>query len=129
MPGMSKLFISYRRKSWAFTEKLADDLRVQLDAEIFVDYTGMDETDFESSILRNLRESDAVLVIVTDLTFAADRIHRDNDWVRRKIREALTLKKPLVLACVDGVFPPDDLPDDIQAVRNKQGIRFFAEFF
>jgi hypothetical protein len=70
-----------------------------------------------------------VLIIVTDLTFSVDRIHRDDDWVRREIREALTLKKPIVLACVDGLFPPEDLPDDIQGIRGKEGIRFFQEFF
>lgn len=126
---MSKLFISYRRKSWAFTDRLANDLRNILDAEIFVDFTGMDETDFESSILRNLRESDAVLLIITEHTFASERIHHDDDWVRREIREALVLNKPLILACVDGLFPPNDVPDDIQGVRRMEGIRFFPEYF
>lgn len=125
---MAKLFISYRRASWPFTHRLADDLRDWLDAEIFIDFSGMDETDFERSILRNLRESDAVLLIVSPETFA-DRIHNDHDWVRREIREALALDKPLVMACIDGLYPPADLPEDISAVKRCEGVRFFPEYF
>lgn len=66
---MSKLFISYRRKSWPFTHCLADELRERLDAEIFVDFTDVDEADFERAILRHLRESDAVLLVISEHTF------------------------------------------------------------
>lgn len=126
---MARLFISYRRKSWPFTHRLADELRQRLDAEIFVDFEGIDETDFERSILRNLRESNAVLLVVSDLTFEADRIHRDDDWVRHEIREALALNIPLILVCVDGLLPPSGLPDDIKDVARMQGINFYPEFF
>src|SRR5690606_7996748 len=103
--SMAHIFISYRRKSWPFTHRLAEELYRRLDAEIFVDFTGVDEADFEHAILRNLRESDAVLLVVSEHTFAADRIHRDNDWVRREIREALVHHKQLILVCVDGLLP------------------------
>jgi len=126
---MARIFISYRRKSWPFTHRLADELSRRLDAEIFVDFTGVDETDFERSILRNLRESDTVLLVVSEYTFAADRIFREDDWVRREIREALTHQKPLILVCVDGLLPPPGLPDDIKDVARMQGINFYPEYF
>ncbi len=126
---MTKIFISYRRKDWGHTKQLADELRQRLNAEIFVDFTGIDEADFEPSILRNLSESDVVLLIVTERTFSPDRIHRDKDWVRREIREALILNKKIVLVCIDGLLPPEDIPDDIRAIRDKEGIRFFEEYF
>jgi hypothetical protein len=53
-----------------------------------------------------------------------ERITQDGDWVRREIREALTLNKPIVLVCVDELFPPNDLLADIQAISKKQGIEF-----
>jgi pentatricopeptide repeat protein len=126
---MKKLFFSYRRNSWPFTRQLASDLEQRLDASIFVDFQSMDETDFESGILRNLRESDAVLVIVSEHTFNRERIHQEGDWVRREIREALILNKPVVMACVDGLLPPPDLPEDILPICTKEGVRFFPEFF
>jgi WD40 repeat protein len=124
-----KLFVSYRRSSWSFTYWLAEELAKLVDAHLFVDYSGIDETDFEHSLLRNLRESDAVLLIVTDQTFDAARIHHEKDWVRREIREALTLQKPIALACYNGLFPPADLPEDIQGVRGIQGIEFYPRYF
>src|SRR5262245_57663222 len=125
---MSKLFISYRRKSWSFTHRLADDLKKHLDAEIFVDIDGVDDANFERSILRHLRESDAVLLVVSEFTFE-DRIHKDDDWVRREIREALTAGKPIVLVAVEGRLPPSGLPDDIKAIVGMQGINFYPDYW
>ncbi len=125
---MSKVFISYRRKSWGFTHRLADELRERLDAEVFVDVDSIDQTDFEKAIVNHLRQSDAVLLVVSETTFI-DHIHRDDDWVRREIREALTLNLPLVMVCVDGLLPPSGLPDDIKEVARKQGVNFYPEFF
>ncbi len=125
---MTKLFISYRRKSWSFTHRLADELRKRLDAEIFVDMDGVDDTNFEKSILGHLRDSQAVLLVISEHTFA-DRVHRDDDWVRREIREALTLNIPIVLVCVEGLLPPSGLPDDIKEVSQKQGINFYPDYF
>lgn len=125
---LPRLFISYRRKSWPFTHRLADELATRLNADIFVDFSGVDDTDFEYSILRNLAESDAVLLVISEYTFE-DRIHKDDDWVRREIREALQHKKPIVLVCVDGHLPPSNLPDDIREIASKQGINFYPEYF
>lgn len=123
-----KIFISYRRKSWPSAHKLAEDLGKILDAEIFIDFKSIDDSDFEKSILRNLRDSDVVVVIVTEDTFS-DRIREDSDWVRREIREAMSLEKPIVLALFDGMLPPNDLPSDIKEISKKEGIRFFPDFF
>ncbi len=125
---MPKLFISYRRKSWGFTHRLADELRARLDAEIFVDVDNVDQADFELSIVNHLRKSDAVLLVVSETTFA-DRIHRDDDWVRREIREAIQLNIPLVLVCVEGLLPPAGLPDDIKDLARMQGVNFYPDYF
>lgn len=123
-----KLFVSYRRKSWAFTQRLVEQLRQALHADIFVDLSGVDESNFENAILRNLRESDAVVVVVSEHTFS-QRIHEPNDWVRREIAEALRLNKPITLVAVDGLYPPppDQLPDDIAAIGKMQGVPFYPE--
>jgi len=124
-----KLFVSYRRKSWPFTSQLVNHLRRRLDADIFVDYEGVDETNFEKSILRHLRASDVVLLIVSEYTFEPSRIQQHDDWVRREIREALALEKPIVAVFIDGQGFPSDLPADIRNIRGKQGISFYPEYF
>ncbi len=125
---MPKIFISYRRKSWGFTHRLADQLRERLDADIFVDVDSIDQTDFESAIVNHLRNSDVVLLVISETTFA-DRIHRDDDWVRREIRETLEQKIPLALVCVEGLLPPSGLPEDIKEVSRMQGVNFYPDFF
>jgi hypothetical protein len=71
-----KLFISYRRQSWPLAQQLADQLKARLDADVFIDYRSIDNTDFEIAILKHLRESDAVLLIVVEgQTFDPARIH------------------------------------------------------
>lgn len=125
---MTKIFISYRRKSSAFTLLLANKLSESLDAEIFVDFESIDQADFETSILSHLRSSDVFLLMVTEHTFA-ERIHRADDWVRQEIRIALENKIPIVLVSENGLYPPHDLPDDIRGVRGKQGIEFYPAYF
>jgi Tol biopolymer transport system component len=126
-----RVFISYRRKTWPFTHRLAESLRKQIRGKVFVDFDSVDESDFEQSILRNLRESDAFLLVVSKETFDPERIHQENDWVRREIAEALRLDLPIVLALVEGRPPPksDALPEDIRAVVVRQGIEFYPRFF
>ena len=69
-----KLFISYRRKSWAFTQYMVDQLTQKVDAQIFIDLKSIDEIDFEHSILKHLQDSDGVLLIVSEYTFDPIRI-------------------------------------------------------
>ncbi|MDL1921207.1 TIR domain-containing protein [Chloroflexi bacterium CFX3] len=121
-----KLFISYRRKSWELTKHLAADLRQHMNADVFVDFSGIDEADFDRSILRHLAESDCVLVIVTEHTFS-ERIHQPDDWVRREISEALRLGKPILLVSREGQLPPANLPDDIRSIGGKQAVTFYPE--
>src|SRR5262249_28771096 len=126
-----KVFISYRRKSWGFTYRLDEEIRRMINVETFVDYRGIDQSDFEKSILGHLQTSDVVLLVLTELTFAADRIQDKDDWVRREIKLALEPENPIVLARMDGIIPPPPgaLPEDIRRITRMQGIAFYAEYF
>src|ERR1700693_2684123 len=125
-----KLFISYRRKSWPSVHLLEENLGEQIEGSIFVDYKSIDETDFERSILHHLRESDIVLVVVTQDTFAPDRIHHDDDWVRREIALALELNKPIIPILIDNYPLPSstNLPKNIRAITKLQAIEFYPMY-
>lgn len=125
---MVKIFISYRRKSSAFTLLLANKLSQHLDADIFVDFESIDQSDFENSILSHLRASDVFLLMITEHTFA-DRIHNNADWVRKEIQIALEMDIPIVLVSENGLYPPRDLPEDIREIANRQGIEFYPAYF
>ena len=125
-----KIFVSYRRKSWSFTHRLVDDLKKHLNVDLFVDFQSIDDTNFEQSILRHLRESDAVLLVVSEHTFT-ERIHQPDDWLRREIREALITGKPIILVRAEGEPIPDasTLPEDIRDVVKMQGISIYPDFW
>jgi hypothetical protein len=125
------IFISYRRKTWPFTQRLAEKLRMRLAAHVFVDTDSIDDDDFDDSILKHLRSSDVFVLVVSEQTFDPARINREGDWVRREIGEALGLDLPIILAMVDGCTPPpaEDLPIDIRDVATKQGIEFYPVYF
>lgn len=125
-----KLFVSYRRKSWPFTNLLAADLGQRVNAEIFVDISGVDKTNFERSILRHLDESDAVLLVVSEHTFS-ERIQQSEDWVRREVARALEGRKAIVMVLGEGLAPlaPEWLPERIREVTRMQGIPFYPEYW
>ena len=50
-------------------------------------------------------------------------------WVRQKIRLALEHKINIVPIMLKDFVFPEDLPEDIEQVRNYNGVRFYMEFF
>jgi murein DD-endopeptidase MepM/ murein hydrolase activator NlpD len=126
-----KVFISYRRRDWPFTQRLRESLSKLIDAEIFLDEERIDDDDFERSILGNLRQADAVLVIVTERTFDPQRITNEGDWVRREVALALALDKIVIPVTVDGILlpKPEDVPADLAAISAKQTIPFYSTYF
>ncbi|MBN2306127.1 MAG: hypothetical protein JXQ72_16710, partial [Anaerolineae bacterium] len=124
------LFISYRRSNWGITFLVEDRLKDLIDARIFLD-RNIDESDFETSILRNLHESNVFVLVLTRDTFDPARIHLDRDWIRREVREALALDLPIVMVFVDGITPPgeDHLPADIRSLVTRQGFPIHPSSF
>lgn len=106
------------------------DLKQYLNVDVFIDISGVDQSNFERSILEHLRAADVVLVVVSEETFSA-KIRNKGDWLRREIALALELHKPIVLIAVEGLFPPSPakLPPDIRLVTQMQGIKFYPEFW
>lgn len=124
----AKLFVSYRRKSWPFAHRLVDDIQERIVADIFVDLTGVDDTDFEQSILKHLSASDVVLVVLSELNIAHDRIDQEDDWVRREIAVALEQSKQIILVNIDNAYLPSaaDLPENIREIVAMQSIPFLC---
>ncbi len=130
------IFISYRRKDWPIVLLLTQEFERILGARIFFD-RDIDEPDFAKSLLRNLHSSRIFILIVTENTFIPSRIHSEDDWIQREIREALneddeSRDKPIVLVQVNTPLPSKkDLPFSIRRVLDKQAVslnqRSFAE--
>ena len=125
------IFLSHRRREWPATHRLRDAINARMAADVFLDVEDVDEADFEHSILTYLRRSSVVVLVITETTFAPERISQPEDWVRREVALALDLGKPIVLVGVDGrVAPPrDDLPENLRGLGRQQTIEFYPPYW
>ena len=111
------VFISYRHKDWGIARQIHDELMRRNIGYVFFDERSIDQADFERSILSHLRQSQVVVVIVTENTFAPERIRESGDWIRREMQEALHQGKKIVPVRFNAPFPPThQLPSDIQDI-------------
>ena len=118
-----KVFISYRHKDWGIARQIADQLQRRINGFVFFDERSIDQADFERSILSHLRQSQVVVVIVTENTFAAERIRQSDDWIRREMKEALYQGKDIVPVRINAPFPPaHQLPPDIQGITRMNSL-------
>jgi hypothetical protein len=129
---MAGLFISYRREDLpGFAGRLADALEAEFGAEnVFRDIEDIRPgDDFAEVIERQLREVDALLVVIGPswLTASRDGIRRldeADDFVRQEIRVGLESGKPVLPVLIGtGAMPAEtDLPADIRHLARRQAI-------
>jgi len=120
------VFISYRHKDWGIARQIAEQLRRLINGYVFFDERNIDQADFERSILSHLRQSQVVVVIVTENTFAAERLRQSNDWIRREMKEALFQRKDIVPVRINAPFPPThQLPPDIQDLARMNSLELY----
>lgn len=120
------VFISYRHKDWGIARQIADQLRGRINGYVFFDERSIDQADFERSILSHLRQSQVVVVIVTENTFAPERLKQSDDWIRREMKEALYQGKDIVPVRINAPFPPThQLPPDIQHIARMNSLELY----
>lgn len=130
---MTKIFISYRRAvnsgdAGRLYDRLAEKY-VKKNVFLDVDNIPAGET-FETYILTHIAESDIFLILLAEGVF--DRIHDENDWVRREIAHALKNKNVhIVPVLVDGFKMPEaeSLPDDIRKLTERNAALLIHEMF
>ena len=120
------VFISYRHKDWGIARQIAEELRRRVNGYVFFDERSIDQADFEKSILSYLRQSQVVVVIVTENTFVPERIRKSDNWIRREMQEALNQRKDIVPVRINAPFPPEhQLPDDIQRIARMNSLELY----
>jgi len=123
----NRIFISYRRKGGDVTAKLISETLKNRGYETFYDYDGLKGGPFDQQIRNEiLCCTDLVLILPKN---ALKRCKNKNDWVREEIRIALQHGKNIVPVMLDGFEFPETLPDDIDAVRRYNGVRFQMDYF
>jgi serine/threonine protein kinase len=126
MPMSYSIFISYRREdSQIAVSSLHKDLLARFGMNaVFADTASIQLGDeWDDRILKSLEEAKIILVIIGNNWLCTEkdkpgqfRICSKDDWVRKEIETARSLKKLLVPVLIDGAKMPDypDLPESIK---------------
>ncbi len=120
------VFICYRRKDWALAQLIARDLESQLEVSALMDDRNIDADSVEQQLLPQVKQSAAVVIVITAQTFEDERIKRTDDRVRRILNAALAARRPVFPVYVDGTRPRYNLPEDIRPIAWAEGVNFSA---
>ena len=117
----NQVFISYRRTDGFYPAYLLYKELIENNYAVFFDLKSLRMGEFPDTIKRNIEECSDFILIVSQSTFG-ERIFEESDWVRKEIRLALSLNKNIITVFINASIP-DNLPEDIQRIRNYNGIQ------
>lgn len=128
-----KVFLSYRREdSKPYAGRLYDWLnKGALKNKLFIDIDTIQKgRDFKEALSQYLAQCDVMLVLI-GTNWLSDRLANTDDHVRREIRTALERNIAVIPVLLDGARMPTeaDLPDDLQALSNRQNYAVAYETF
>lgn len=119
---MDQIFISYRRDGGEAMAQLFFDRLSSRGFSVFYDIESLKSGPFDTKIYSKIEECEDVIVVLPPQ--ALDRCVYDEDWVRNEIRYALSLGKNVIPIMLRGFVFPEQLPADIAAIKNANGIVF-----
>ena len=130
---MAKIFISYRRAaSSGQSGRLYDRLSNAFGKDsVFMDTHDIPAGEtFDSYILHEIDKCDVFLAVLAEGTL--DRIHNEDDWVRKEIAYALTKPYVRVIPVLVDNFPmpgPDKLPPDLSKLPSLNAVILMHQIF
>ncbi len=121
------VFISYRRAGGADTAKHLRDVLTDKGYRVFFDTDSLRSGDFDVQLLEVIRGCRDFILILSP--GALDRCENEKDWLRQELACALENGKNVVPVIASGFSFPETLPQEIDAVRTKQGVAATVEYF
>ena len=121
------IFISYRRDNGADTAKHLRDILTERGYRVFFDTDSLRSGDFNRELLDVIKACTDFIIILSPNSL--DRYINEDDWVRQELACALAEDKN-VIPVMSGKFTfPEELPEDIDGIRWKNGIVVNIEYF
>jgi len=123
------VFISYRRTNLPWALAIFQNLS-RHGYDVFFDYTGVAQGDFESVILGNIKARAHFLVLLTPS--ALEHIHEPGDWLRHEIETALETRRnivPLVLEGFDFSSAANQLTGKLAELKKYNALEVTASYF
>ena len=121
------IFISYRRDGGDISAMHIYEALKDRGYDVFYDIEMLRAGKFNEALLDSIQSCKDFVLILSP--HALDRCSDENDWVRREIAEALKAKKNIVPVIMRGFSFPENLPDDIDEVRYRNGLTSTTEYF
>lgn len=122
-----QIFVSYRRDGGEALACLISERLKQQGFETFYDVDSLRSGKFNEAIFSVINECEDVIVVLPPN--GLDRCKNADDWVRKEIAYALKTNKNIVPVMMRNFEFPEDLPEDIDELRNFQGISANMEYF
>ena len=119
------IFISYRRSNWLTARFIKAELEKR-GYKVFLDKESIEKGMFPEQLYRGIEESLNVIVVLAPDTL--DRCYDEGDWVRKEISHSLQMNKNIVPYMLENFNWPRDLPDDIEALSQTEGVKESSEY-
>lgn len=132
MTGKFDIFISYRREGGFEVAKHIKDLLTRDGYSVSFDMDNLMNGDFNTELLKRVAECEDFILILDANVFKGTLEGREKqkDWLRMELSEALRHDKNIIPIMLDGFSEfPDGLPQDIAAVRYKNGPKYDKVYF
>lgn len=132
MTGKFDIFISYRREGGYEVAKHIKDLLTRDGYSVSFDMDNLTNGDFNIELLKRVAECEDFIIILDADVFKGTMMGRERqkDWLRIELSEALKMGKNVIPIMLDGFTEfPEGLPQDIAAVRFKNGPKYDKVYF
>lgn len=126
------VFISYRREGGFETAKLLTESLVKLGYTVSFDLETLHSGNFDKELYKRIEDCSDFILIVDRNCFdkTLDKnIDSNDDWVRREVAYALSLKRNIIVVRLDGAVFPPDLPSDIAEISKKNGPEYSISYY
>ena len=116
-----QVFISYRRDGGDFFAQLLHDRLEKEGYSVFLDVEALRAGKFNEALLRVIEQCTYFICVLPPN--GMDRCVNEDDWLRREITCAIRLNKCIIPVMLRGFEFPDELPAEIDEIRNYQAIK------
>ena len=123
----NNIFISYRRDGGDYTAKMIHDKLIQLGYGVFYDIESMQSGDFNNHLYEVIEECNDFVVILSP--GALDYVDNKEPWIIREVEYALKCEKNIIPVMLRNFEFPEQLPEEIEALRYKNGLPADLQFF
>ena len=120
------VFISYRRKGGIQTALWVKDRLEHFGYDVFLDIEGLDHGPFDEQLYAVIDNSVNFVLILSQ--GALERCADKDDWVRKEIMHALEMNKNIIPFMLEEFEWPEALPEEINEISKRQGLRFVTEY-